>query len=176
MSGFTTDYENTSDYGLIPQGDYEVIIGEMKEKTMKSGAVGMNMKLIIRNDVKQNSQNRYIFHTLWKRKTPTAADMQVQGYGFNQIMYLAKAASIPAGKNYENVYDLCKDLQGRCIKVAVIHEEYNGRTSERIDSMYPSDYPENHHEYRQKKENQSAPVAVPDLSDFEVLSDGDVPF
>ena len=42
------------------------------------------VKLILQGigeDVEQGYKNGYIFNTLWKRKEPTEADLQVKGYG-----------------------------------------------------------------------------------------------
>ena len=76
--GFSTNYEDVNDdFGIIPEGDYEVVIRNIEERTTMSGATGLNISLIIRNDVDQKFKDRYLFHTLWKRKEPTQADMQV---------------------------------------------------------------------------------------------------
>ncbi|MCM1357046.1 MAG: DUF669 domain-containing protein, partial [Prevotella sp.] len=93
--GFSTNYEDVQDFDLIPKGEYEVIITKIEERTTQNGATGLNFALTIRNDVEQKCKNRCIFHTLWKRREPTQADMQVQGYSFKQIMQLAKAVRLP---------------------------------------------------------------------------------
>lgn len=189
---FSTDYSEVNSFDLIPVGDYEVIIKTIEERTTQNGATGLNLTLIIRNDVDQKFQNRCIFHTLWKRREPTQADMQVQGYSFKQVMQLAKAAALPGGKAYNTVADLCADLINRVIKVNVIHETYNGKTSERVRYMNESAHPECKHVYKQSGGVSDDTVAqrpqeqfanttttsdLGDLGDFEeILGDGDVPF
>ncbi len=168
--GFSTNYDDVNS-DLIPEGTYEVVIKKAEERATKTGAVGMNFHLVIRADVDQSQKKRYIFHTLWKRKNPTQADMQVQGYGFNQIMQLAKSAKIPAGASYETVYDLCRDLTGRFLRVKVVHDTWQGVTRAIVDSIDSTKFP---HVANEVPDISSDSIG--DLSDFEVLSDGDVPF
>ena len=185
---FNTNYEDVQDFDLIPKGEYEVIITKNEERTTPNGATGLNFALTIRSDVEQNCKNRCIFMTLWKRREPTPADMQVQGYSFKQIMQLAKAVRLPAGKNYETVYSLCDELNGKIMRVTVGHREYNGRTYEEVKYMNESNFPECKHIF--KNAVTSDTVAPPSTDKFanngksygniddyeEILSDGDLPF
>lgn len=193
---FATNYEDINDYDLIPQGEYEVIIRNIEERTTRKGSTGLNLSLVIRNDVEQNYKNRYVFHNLWKKKEPTPADMQVQGYSFKQIMQLAKSAKLPSGKSYESVQDLCKDLQYRALRVKIIHDTYNGNTSEKIDRINESKFPQCQHVWKQAaasskpdtfaqrpetgfagQSQQAIAATIGDLSDFEeILSNDEVPF
>lgn len=190
--GFSTNYEDVNDdYGLVALGEYEAVIRNIEEKTTKNGATGLNLSLVIRNDVQQKYQNRYLFHTLWKRKESTQADKQVQGYSFKQIMQLAKSAKLPNGKAYETVQALCEDLLKRPIRVTVEHEEFNGHTRENIRYINKSRFPECKHVFKEKKNVSNDTVASPtqtqfansnenafdNLGDFEeLLNDADVPF
>lgn len=187
--GFRTNYDDVQDYSLIPEGEYEAVIQKIEERTTQKGAVGLNMTLVIRNDVEQKCKNRCIFHTLWKRKEPAQADMQVQGYGFSQVMQLAKSAGLTDGTEYENVYELCGELVNRVIRVTIYHEEYNGKTSERVKYINASQFPECRHIYNKKPAVTADTVAQKPqekfadsansgtLDDFEeILSDSDVPF
>lgn len=164
--GFSTSYEN--DFELIPQGEYEVTIKDFKEKTTKSGKTGLNFKLKIRSDVEQECKGKIIWHTFWKRKNPTQEDLQVAGYSFKQMMFISKIAKIPNGKNYGTVFELCRDLIGKMLRVSVIHEEYGGYTNAVVDGFSSSKF----------ALRQTAPPVsqIGNIEDFEVLSDGDVPF
>ena len=188
---FSTDYSDVQRFELFAKGVYEVIIKAITERTTPYGATGLNLTFVIRNDVEQKCQNRYLFHTLWKRKEPTKADMQVQGYSFKQIMQLAKAAKLPSGKAYETVSELCADLINHVLKVNVHHDQWNGQVREEIGFMNESAFPECKHIYKEKQpvsadtpaqrpQEQFAGTATADignLSDFEeILGDGDVPF
>lgn len=188
--GFSTDYSEVNSFELIPKGEYEVIIKSIEERTTQNGATGLNLTLVIRNDVEQKYQNRFLFHTLWKRREPTQADMQVQGYSFKQVMSLAKAAALPSGKSYESVQALCDELIGHAIRVTVGHDEYNGQLREVVKFMNESKFPECRHVYKEKltvtadtvaqmpaESFAATPIDMGNLSDFEeILSDGDVPF
>ena len=194
--GFSTSYEDINDdYGTLPEGEYEVVIRNIEERTTPKGATGLNLSLVIRNDVEQNYKDRYIFYTLWKRKEPTAADKQVQGYGFNQVMRLAKSAGLPSGKAYETLQDMCKDLMHRPLKVTLEHREYNGKTQENVKYDNASYHPACKHVLKEKKQVTADTVAqkpqetfasvpaqpenlsIGDLDGFEeILSSQDVPF
>lgn len=186
--GFSTNYEDVNDkYGLISEGEYEVVIRNIEEHTTTKGATGINLSLVIRNDVEQKYKDRYLFCTYWKRKEPTQADMQVQGYSFKQIMRLAKSAKLPSGKAYENVQELCEDLLKRPLRVTVKHEPWDGKTQERVEYVNESRFPECRHVFKEKKTAAQKPqeqfastvsaAITGDLDDFEeILSDGDVPF
>ena len=185
---FNTNYEDVQDFDLIPKGEYEVIITKIEERTTQNGATGLNFTLVIRNDVEQNCKNRCIFHTLWKRREPTQADMQVQGYSFKQIMQLAKAVKLPAGKSYETVYNLCDELGGRVMRVTVGYREYNGRTYEEVKYMNESQFPECKHTFKTAVTNNTVAqrpaetfansgTSYGSVNDYEeILSDGDLPF
>ena len=189
--GFSTDYTDVQSFELIPKGEYEVIIKAITERTTQNGATGLNLTLVIRNDVEQKCKNRYLFHTLWKRKETTQADMQVQGYSFKQIMQLAKAAKLPSGKAYETVSDLCADLINHVMKVNVNHGQWNGQMREEVGFMNESAFPECKHVYKEKQTVSAdtiaqkppqqfagaATVDIGNLGDFEeIIGDGDVPF
>ena len=76
--GFSTNYENVNDdYGILPEGDYEVIIRNIEERTTKKGSTGLNLSLVVRNDIEQKFKDRYIFYTLWKKKEPTDAERKM---------------------------------------------------------------------------------------------------
>ena len=107
--GFKNDFSQAQqNSNLKPEGDYEVLIVKAEERQTKNGKLGLNFSMVIRNDVDQAYKNGYIFHTLWKRREPTAADRQVNGYSFGQVMALGKAAQLPDGKDYPDVRHIDK--------------------------------------------------------------------
>lgn len=199
MAGFSTNYKNINDdYGILPEGEYEVVIRNIEERTTLKGATGLNLSLVVRNDVNQKYKDRYIFYTLWKRKEPTDADKQVQGYGFNQVMRLAKSANLPNGKAYESLEEMCKDLMRRPLRVTLEHRVWNGKPQENVKYVNSSKIPECKHVFKEKPQAVSSDTIAqkpqesfasaqmppqPDnlslgsLDDFEeILSDGEVPF
>lgn len=155
ITGFTIDTANTTtDFSVIPEGRYEVLIKNAEEKQSFSGNHKLNFSFVIRNDVQQECKNRILFFEIWKKKQPNQQDIQVQGYNFNQLMNLVKnAGGIPDGTHFETVQDLCKVLVGKCLKVTVKHEEYNGKTNAKIDQFYglePTKFPDCKHVFKEK--------------------------
>ena len=189
--GFSTNYDHMDDYGLVPAGDYEVVIRNAEARANQNGKQKLGFSLVIRNDVEQGYQNRYLFLDIWKKHQPDAQDRAVQGYNFRQLMQLAKCARLPNGKAYETVEELCRDLLGRPLRVTVAHDTYNGKTSEKIDllkGVNVSQFPECRHVMKEKAapanaaaqrapEQFASAAAGGSLDDFEeILSDGEVPF
>lgn len=198
---FTTNYENVgSGSTLLPEGDYECIIKSAILNTTVNGTPYFDVRFVIRNDIQnQKYANKYIFHSIWKKKTPSEADNQVGGYSFAQIMALAKAAKIPAGKNYSSLDEMGKDLEKKPVLVTLEHNTYNNTTNERVKYVNESKFPDCKHvfkttdntggqaqSYAQKPQQQFAAASaavvpqaqtIGDLSDFEeVISDNDIPF
>lgn len=196
--GFSTNYENVNDdFDILPEGDYEVVIRNIEERTTQNRKTKLSISLVVRNDIEQPHKNRYIFYDIWKRKDPTDADKSVGGYGYNQIMRLAKSAKLPNGKAYESIMDMCKDLMRHTLKVTIEHREWNGKQQENVKYVNGSAYPECKHIFKENKQVRSDAAAPPrnenfaaapmpkqpdnlslgSLDDFEeIVSDEDVPF
>ena len=153
--GFKFDSnEATQGNGIKPEGNYECIITKIEKRTTRNGAEGINFSFVIRNDIEnQKYKNAFLFHTIWKKKEPTKADMQVEGYNFGQLMAMGKAAGLDEGKDYENLDEYLKDLDGKCILVTLKHEEYNGQTQERVSYVNPTKYPDCRHKFKKKIES-----------------------
>lgn len=144
--GFRNDFSQAQQNSdLKPEGDYEVIIVKIEERATPNGKLGLNLSMVIRNDVEQSYKNGYIFHTLWKRREPTTADMQVNGYGFGQIMALGKAVSLPDGKDYADLGEFLGDVAKRPLRVHLTHETYQNVKRERVSYMEPTHFPEVRH-------------------------------
>lgn len=186
---FRTDTKAINDYELIPEGEYEVIISKIEEKASFSGSnTKLNFSLIIRNDVEQKYQNRYIFLEIWKKHNPNEMDRQVNNYNFSHLMNVVKHCGIPDGTEFESVADLCKELVNKCMRVTVHHEVYNSKTSAKIDQLYglsDTKFPECKHQLKGvqtsdtfvQKPAESFVSSKNSLDDFEeVLNPDDIPF
>ena len=161
--GFKNDFSQAQqNSSLKPAGDYEVIVVKAEERTTQNGKTGLNLSMVIRNDVEQGYKNGYIFHTLWKRREPTAADMQVNGYGFGQIMALGKAAQLPDGKDYADLGEFLADVMNKPLRVRLKHETYNGTEHEAVDYINPTNYPQVRHEF--KKQVTAGTYAAPQIN------------
>lgn len=191
---FSTNYENIgSGNELLPVGKYECIVRDAVPAATKNGTPYLDIRFVIRNDVSQKYQNKYIFHSIWKKKEPSEQDKQTDNYSFKQLMNLANAVKLPSGKNYASVAELCKDIAGKCCNVEIEHSDNGGQTRERVKFCNQTSFPECKHvfrtagssqqannTYKQPKQGaftQPATVQQPvDLSDFEEINTDDIPF
>ena len=194
--GFSTNYENIgSGNELLPVGNYEVIVKSAAPNVTKNGAPYLDIRMVIRNDIaEQHYQNKYIFHSIYKKRNPSPLDMQVDGYSFKQLMGLAKAAKLPAGKDYATVEDLCRDFVNKCVNVEIEHQEDNtGKLRERVKFCNETKYPDCKHVFKEpakpvtsntyqapKQDAFAQPAtasSVGKLDDFEeIISSDDLPF
>lgn len=162
---FTLNHEDafTGD-SLIPEGTYEVVIKVAKQEVTKNGKDKIGLHLVVRNDMPQKYGNKIVFESLFK-STKTGEYMPQQ---FNTI---GKAAKIQNGKQYTSLDQLLGDFVGKPVKVTIKHEEYNGNTNARVQKWEPSEYPEVHHEYKDK-----AKAADSVFADMTPVDDQDIPF
>lgn len=163
--GFKSNWnEATQGSSIKPEGDYECLIAKVEERVTKNGKENLNISMVIRNDVEQNYKNGCIFDTLWKKKEPTNADLQVKGYSYGQIMALGKAAGLPDGKEYDSLEQFCGELVNKPMRVTIKHEEYNGKTQERVSWRNPTKYPTVKHIPKQTTTNTATAYAQPQQS------------
>ena len=171
--GFKSNWnEATQGNSIKPEGDYECLIAKVEEKEYNTTDSNgnkivknkLNISMIIRNDVEQNYKNGYIFDTLWKKKEPTNADLQVKGYSYGQIMALGKAAGLPDGKEYDSLEQFCGELVNKPMRVTIKHEEYNGKTQERVSWRNPTKYPTVKHTFKQSQSSTAQTYAQPQQS------------
>lgn len=149
--GFKNNFSKaTQNDNLKPEGDYEVLVMKIEERVTPKGKTGLNLSMVIRNDVEQPYQNGFIFHTLWKRREPTAEDMQVNGYGFGQMMALAQAACLPDGKDYADLGEFLGEIAKKPLRVTVKHEVYQNVKRERVSFLQATQFPQVRHVFKQK--------------------------
>lgn len=189
--GFKNNYsEATQNSGLKPEGTYECLLVKAEEHQFRSGTIGLNLTYVIRNDLEQKYKNGYIFDTLWKRKEPTQADMQVNGYGFGQIMNLGKAAKLPDGKDYDNLEQFLQDLVNKPFRLTIKHEEYNGEMREKVSYVNETIFPQVNHIMKPTASNNVSNTPAPpkaeqfattsavqqSMQQMSNLEDEDIPF
>lgn len=157
--GFIANQNEAYSGGIKPAGDYECIITAIEEHITKNGAKGLDITMVVRNDVAgQRFGGGCIFYTIWRKKEPNENDMQVEGYNFAQLMAIGKAARLTDGKAYESLKDYCADLLNKCVRVTLKHEEYNGKPQERVSYVNPTLHPECRHVFK-----SSAPQPQPSV-------------
>lgn len=161
---FGTNYENIPQGGgLVPQGNYETVITNAVISQTKNGKYKVSFMLTIRNDIQQDCQNRVLFIDIWKRREPTPADNQVDGFNFAQLMAVSRAAQIPSGQSFESLSQFLQALCGRCLIATVKHETYNGETSAKVDplGLSPTKFPDCRHVQKQRQQAQNPAYSAP---------------
>ena len=156
---FGTNYEGIPQGGgLVPQGNYEAIITNAEIRQTKNGKYKVGLTLTIRNDIQQDCQNRALFIDIWRKREPTAADEQVDGFNFAQLMAVSRAAQIPSGQSFESLEQFLQALCGRCLIATVKHETYNGETTAKVDPLgtEPTHFPDCRHVQKQRQQQNPA--------------------
>lgn len=183
---FKTNSSKASEGSSIkPEGDYEVLIDSAKiedfPKADGTTTQRIKLKYVIRNDVEQKYKNAYLFNDIWKKKEPNEDDLSVDGFNFAQLMAVSDAARLPDNKEYESVSAFLAELVGKPVKVHLCHNLYNGKTYEKIDKHYPTDFPKVAH--KSKAPAPANTYAAPPAQSFaassaaaDVSDDDDYPF
>jgi len=174
---YSVNYDEVAEGSdLIPEGEYECVIKYAGENATKGGTAYIGVTLIVRNDVDQPCQNRYVWHNIWQKKEPTPADIACSGYSSKQINAVSKAAKLPNGKSYDSLADWADDLKNKIVRITVEHEEYNGRTNARVKWVNESKHPDCKHKWKSagNATSESTPANTDNFE--EIKSDDDLPF
>lgn len=151
---FGTNYDDIPQGGgeLVPEGFYECIITNAEIRQTQNGKYKVGFMLTIRNDIQQPCANRVLFLDIWRKREPTEADEQVDGFNFAQLMAVSRAAQIPSGQSFESLEQFLQALTGRLLIAEVRHEEYNGKPQVRVDSLStaPTQFPDCRHVQKQR--------------------------
>lgn len=164
--GFTTDYNDVSEQGIMPIGDYEMVISDMEMVTNSNGNTSIKTTLIVRNDLDQAYKNKNLWRNMWKAKQPNENDCKVGGFQFRQIMEMSKAAKLPTGVNYETLDDWFRALLHKPVRVTLKHSEYNGKSREEISYVNETKFPECKHVFK----------VQPTIPEYSVEDDSTLPF
>lgn len=161
---FGTNYDGIPQGGgLVPQGNYETVVTNAVISQTKNGKYKVSLMLTIRNDIQQDCQNRVLFIDIWRKREPTAADEQVDGFNFAQLMAVSRAAQIPSGQSFESLEQFLQALCGRCLIAMVKHETYNGETTAKVDALdtMPTKFPDCRHVQKQRQQAQNPAYGAP---------------
>lgn len=172
---FDVDYENEN---LLPEGDYECIV-KGAFLTATNGNMPreyFSVRFVIRNDVSQKYQNKIIFHAIWRRNEDkqTEDDRKIGGFSYKQIMNLCKGAGVPRGKSFEDLNKLGEFITGKCCLVHIVHDTWNGKTSEKVAWVNETKYPNCTHQIPVKNDVQQTNSAA--VTNIETTDDEDLPF
>ena len=151
---------------LKPEGDYEVLISKVHIDVTRGGTDYISIPMTIREDVDQPYKNAKIFHSIWRKKEPSALDMEVEGYNFDQLMRVCEAVGIPAGTNFEGLEDILDQISWKQVICHLRHKDnaYTGQKQEQVYYLKKTEHPT----------SVQAPVYAEPVAEPE--DDGDLPF
>lgn len=146
MAGFDLDFSEIKDI-IVADGKYEVVVNSVAEDATKGGTQFINLDLIIRNDIKNQSfANAHIFARVFKSK-------QNGKYPKRMIFTIARATGMPDKTHFESLEDFFQKLWHRPALVTVKNEksEYNGKTYEHVNvkRWEISKFPEVQHKFKE---------------------------
>ena len=157
---FKVDYSNTQEnsFAPLPTGNYECVIESSQEITTKNNKEGLNLRLVVRNDLKNapalaetngKHADRLLFDTHWKR--------EIDGryiYKMEDLMYVLKAVQIPEGTEIKSMDDLHELLRDKPVKIytKVEYSDYSGEDENVIApwGYSVSDFPQVQHVKKSK--------------------------
>lgn len=174
--GFKVNHDEAKINSVIPEGEYEVIISDVRESETQGGTVYINVPMVVRNDVEQAYKNAIIWHAIWHMKNPSQSDAEVGGYNSREIQSISKAVCFENGTEFASLEDWMSALKGRLCRVTVKHEIYNGNTQAKVKKCEATALTECAHVLKEKS-NGITPYSAPSAPKFETLgSDDDLPF
>ncbi len=158
--------------GILPEGEYEVIVKNAHVGATRDGAPCINFQLTVRSDCGQAHAGYTIYDDLYQRRDPTPADLAVDGFSAKLIQSLSKAAGLADGKRYNSVDEWAGDLVGKLLRVTVQHKDRNGKTRARVQWRNETKFPNCTHVW-----TESSPAAgVTGFTDLGGAADDDAPF
>lgn len=168
---FKIDFSQADSNGNVADGTYEAVFYMMNEDTNpNTGNPFIRVDLIIRNDVDQKYQNAHLFDQMYKAKATGK-------YSMRRLAWMASAAGLDEGREYNSLDELCSDFIGRPVRVTVKNsdENYNGKTYHHVNltSWQKTKFPNMQHQWK-KKPNQVDPFKG--NSNGVEVSDDDIPF
>lgn len=187
MSLFTTDYSNIeeSNYGPLPEGEYEVVIKNATEKATPNGKESTQLALVVRNDLekapdlaKTNAKypNRYIFVDEWKRNVDGAYKYKMENF-----MHYLNGVGVPEGTEIKDFEHLLSLFRGKPVRVYVKQEEneYKGETKT-INRVAPwgfkrTKFEQVNHQWKDDDDNKSGNQFDNANGPIDI-SDDDLPF
>lgn len=173
MAGFDLNYSEVTEMN-VADGKYEAVINSVSEDATKGGAQFINLDLIIRNDIKNQSfANAHIFTKVFKSK-------QNGKYPKGMIFAIGKAAGIPDKTHFESLEDYFQKLWHKPVLVTVKNEksEYNGKTYENLNvkRWEISKFPEVQHKFKESNKETGSTDPFANGGQSIDISDDQLPF
>lgn len=114
--GYT--YEKQEDnYGLLKEGEYEVRIERVEQKTTNSGKEKLAIMFRVRDDVEQDHNNRVLFEDIWKER-------DTEFYNRKRLNQLLGTQHLEDGTSFNSIDDIIKVLSGANL-IVVVNTRFN---------------------------------------------------
>jgi hypothetical protein len=120
MTQYTFTQEN--DYSLLKDGEYEVRIERIEERTTPNGKQNLSIMFRVRDDVEQAGKNRVLFDTIWKEK-------DTDFYNRKRLNQLLGTQHFEDGKVFNGIKDIIEELKNAPL-ITVITTSFNDYKSE----------------------------------------------
>lgn len=130
MGFLRTDYSEVGGFEVLPVGEYEVIVSEVKVKeTSETKKPMLAVTLTIRDDIEQAGGKRKIFDNM--------VEQENMMWKFQQV---AKACQLPAGEDYATLGDFAAAIQYKLVRVKLGQREYQGEKQNNVAWWAESKY------------------------------------
>jgi hypothetical protein len=133
----------SNNQGVMPEGDYEVVVKGIEEKQASTGTPYINVELVVRNDIDQSYKNKHLWYTIWSSK-------DTHEYNAKGIDTISKNVGIQNGATFNSYAEWGNFLKGKPLIASVKHDEYNGKTRERVSFLAKSKQPNCNHDFNGK--------------------------
>ena len=167
---FTINHDEAMDFGVIEEGEYEVVVAKAFENASKSGTECMDIQLIVRNDIEQPGKDKWIFHKVWKAKATGQ-------FNSGMINTMAKALRLPNGKKYASVKELLDVLLLKTAKVTIKHRDWEGKTQVDVANWEVTKFPQCNHQWKDGQAPANGPKEdYSGIEGFDSVEYDNIPF
>jgi hypothetical protein len=104
MNSYTFTKEENS-YGLLAEGEYEVVIERVEEKVSTNGKKNISIMFRVRDDIEQDGKNRVLFESIWKEK-------DTDFYNRKRLNQLLGTQHFEDGKTFKDINDVLDSIKG----------------------------------------------------------------
>ena len=159
-------------FGLIDEGDYEVVLEKLEKKTSAKGGKYLNVTFGIRRDVDQKFKGRKLFYSIFAQEGDKAYNFDV----INKIIVTQKGR--PTYKtHFKDIDEVLQYLVGLrlVISVEITFDDFSGKDRNKVVdwSFAPSVWDTQDH----KPEAAPQEIITKNTEELdEVLPEGDLPF
>ena len=127
--------ESKSQFGLITEGEYEIMATEGKWHDEAGKTPRANFTFTVRSDVEQEFKGRKVFHDFYISRDPEKVETSL---GF--IERFNMDLGVPDGVEFESQQQWINYVLGKPIKAKISKREYNGKEYNEIKFFNPTEF------------------------------------